>query len=408
MFILYNLFYLLFIPLIIIRDILTIDKNQLKTVAQRLGFKLGKSREDTIWLHGVSLGESKIVIPLAKKIAEQGIKVLVSSTTNTGRKEIENKLSNTSIETIPFPYDLGSIHKKIINQYQVKKIILFESEFWPNLINSSDDVKVISINTSVSDQSFKRYKFFKNFSKHIFSRVNLFLAQTEETVDRLKELGAGDIKLLGNIKNNPENYSVDGELAESFATLIDDNAVKVVLGSSHEGEEEFFYEALKDLQGLKLIIAPRHPERINGIIETFEKRSVNCVKFSNLLEGENSNTNDIVIFDLTGELLNFYSVCDIAVVAGSIIFDRGHNFMEPTYADTLSITGSKLENYKELKKRLCDSGVYETFSDSVELKNLVLKYLDQNARELKVKSQKIELEKISSTYDEVIAAINEL
>ena len=129
MLIVYNFIYFLFLPLLIVRDLFVIEKNKLGTICQKLGFQLSNSKENTIWLHGVSLGEIKIIAPLAKKLIDEGHKVLVSTTTNTGRNEIKNSFGNIPIKSITFPYDLGLVHKKIIHSYKVKKIVLFESEF---------------------------------------------------------------------------------------------------------------------------------------------------------------------------------------------------------------------------------------------------------------------------------------
>ena len=110
MLIVYNFIYFLFLPLLIVRDLFVIEKNKLGTICQKLGFQLSDSKENTIWLHGVSLGEIKIIAPLAKKLIDEGHKVLVSTTTNTGRNEIKNSFGNIPIKSITFPYDLGLVH----------------------------------------------------------------------------------------------------------------------------------------------------------------------------------------------------------------------------------------------------------------------------------------------------------
>ena len=184
MFILYNLIYIFLLPLLILRDLITIDKNKLKTILQKLGKSYAEPTAASIWLHGVSLGEIKILSTLAKRLDHQGNKVLITSTTNTGRAELEKNFSDSNIKFLPFPYDLNFVHKKIINNYKIKKIVLFESEFWPNLLSLSSDVKIISLNTSISDQSFSRYKSMKFFTSYIFTKIDLFLAQSKETINR--------------------------------------------------------------------------------------------------------------------------------------------------------------------------------------------------------------------------------
>tara|TARA_B100000700_G_scaffold101982_1_gene115041 strand:+ start:11210 stop:12283 length:1074 start_codon:yes stop_codon:yes gene_type:complete len=357
-----------------------------------MGFCLSRSTESTIWLHGVSLGEIKIIAPLAKKLVAKGHKVLVSTTTNTGRNEIEQSFGNIAIESITFPYDLGFAYNKIINNYQVKKIVLFESEFWPNLLSSTPrSIKIMSLNTSISDTTFSRLKSFKSIAKNMIKRIDLFLAQSQNTIDRLEFFGAKNIRLLGNIKINAENYEVDLNKKAKFAsTLSDSNTFKIVLGSSHDQEEDFVFNAWNSMPNSLLIIAPRHPERIANVKKTFE------------------SVPNVVIFDQVGDLFHLYAIADLAIVAGSIIFNKGHNFMEPVYANTPSITGSKLDNYKELKKELCDTNIFETFDNEKDLAQLLDKYKEDHYRINKLNEQKEALKQIAGSYDSVLRALDEL
>ena len=392
MLIVYNFIYILLLPVLIIRDLFILKKNKLRTVFQKLGFFLTSSEKSTIWLHGVSLGEIKIISPLAKKLIASGNRVLISTTTNTGRREINQSFKESDIESITFPYDLGFVHKRIIQQYKVKKIVLFESEFWPNLLGSiSKDIKVLSLNTSISDKTFMRLKSFKTIADKMIKRIDLFLAQSQNTFDRLRFFGAKNIQLLGNIKINKENYEVNQRKKEKFASNLNNlSTYTIVLGSSHDQEEDFVVRAWKQLPDSMLIIAPRHPERIDSVKKKF---------------GSISN---VEIFDQVGDLFHLYAIADLAIVAGSIVFNKGHNFMEPVYADTPSITGSKLDNYRELKKQLCDTKIFETFSTEQDLNYLINKYKDSHYRTNKLNEQKEALAKIAGSYDSVITALNEL
>ncbi len=392
MLIVYNFIYILLLPVLIIRDLFILKKNKLRTVFQKLGFFLTSSEKSTIWLHGVSLGEIKIISPLAKKLIASGNRVLISTTTNTGRREINQSFKESDIESITFPYDLGFVHKRIIQQYKVKKIVLFESEFWPNLLGSiSKDIKVLSLNTSISDKTFMRLKSFKTIADKMIKRIDLFLAQSQNTFDRLRFFGAKNIQLLGNIKINKENYEVNLRKKEKFASNLNNlSTYTIVLGSSHDQEEDFVVRAWKQLPDSMLIIAPRHPERIDSVKKKF---------------GSISN---VEIFDQVGDLFHLYAIADLAIVAGSIVFNKGHNFMEPVYADTPSITGSKLDNYRELKKQLCDTKIFETFSTEQDLNYLINKYKDRHYRTNKLNEQKEALAKIAGSYDSVITALNEL
>jgi len=409
MFLIYSLIYILLLPLLILRDLLTLDKNKLKTIQQKLGLNITIVENQTIWLHGVSLGEIKILSPLAQKLSDQGQNILITSTTNTGLKELSKNFSNSAIEILPFPYDLGFAHKKIISNYKVSKIILFESEFWPNLLNVAKNLNVVSLNTTISDTSFRRFKMLKAFSHQLFSKIDLFLAQSRLTIDRLEFFGVKKIKFIGNIKINPENYSVDPNKKNHYQKILGTEKLNVILGSSHEGEEIFVVEALAKMD-INLILAPRHPERVSKVVKELENFGLKGIKMSSLQDEVNTkiNDNEILVFDEVGDLINLYAVGDLAIVAGSINYTKGHNFMEPIFVNTLSITGSKLDNYRQIKEDLCDTNIIETFSEQDELRSLVSKYQNVTIRNEKSSAQNDALKSYSGSYDEIIKFIDEL
>ena len=409
MFLIYSLIYILLLPLLILRDLLTLDKNKLKTIQQKLGLNISIVENQTIWLHGVSLGEIKILSPLAQKLSDQGQNILITSTTNTGLEELSKNFSNSAIEILPFPYDLGFAHKRIISNYKVSKIILFESEFWPNLLNVAKNLNVVSLNTTISDTSFRRFKMLKAFSRQLFSKIDLFLAQSRLTIDRLEFFGVKKIKLIGNIKINPENYSVDPNKKNHYQKILGTEKLNVILGSSHEGEEIFVVEALAKMD-INLILAPRHPERVSKVVKELENFGLKGIKMSSLQGKGNTriSDNEILVFDEVGDLINLYAAGDLAIVAGSINYTKGHNFMEPVFVNTLSITGSKLDNYRQIKEDLCDTNIIETFSEQDELRSLISKYQNVTIRNEKSSAQNDALKSYSGSYDEIIKFIDEL
>ena len=404
MLIVYNLIYFLFLPLLILRDFFVLKSPKFKTILMKLGFYLGNSNKKTIWLHGVSLGEIKILTPLAKRLSQQGMQVVVSSTTNTGRDELEKVFTNSVIKIIVFPYDVPIVYKKIFNQLNVEKVILFESEFWPNLVLSvPESTKLISLNTSISDKSFQRMLMLKNFSEQIFKKFNRFLVQSLREKERLAAFGVSNINIIGNIKVNSENYVITEEVKEKIIAKLSSNKFTVVLGSSHDGEEDYVINALHDLD-LVLVIAPRHPERINGVKRLLKEKSIGFSLFSELEHGLKGK---VIIYDQIGSLFELYAAADLAVVAGSIVFDKGHNFIEPIYAGTPSITGIKLKNYSELKKLLCDKGIIKTFSSQAQLRDLVNAYTNALTRLEYFQNQQTALTDLSGSYDQVVDILNE-
>ena len=296
------------------------------------------------------------------------------------------------------------VYKKIFNQLNVEKVILFESEFWPNLVLSvPESTKLISLNTSISDKSFQRMLMLKNFSEQIFKKFNRFLVQSLREKERLAAFGVSNINIIGNIKVNSENYVITEEVKEKIIAKLSSNKFTVVLGSSHDGEEDYVINALHDLD-LVLVIAPRHPERINGVKRLLKEKSIGFSLFSELEHGLKGK---VIIYDQIGSLFELYAAADLAVVAGSIVFDKGHNFIEPIYAGTPSITGIKLKNYSELKKLLCDKGIIKTFSSQAQLRDLVNAYTNALTRLEYFQNQQTALTDLSGSYDQVVDILNE-
>ena len=400
----YNLIYILALPLIIIRDFLTKRVKGVNFFKSKFGF-IDKSQDEHIWIHGVSLGEVRALSGIVSSLLNEEKKILFTSSTNTGLTEILNKYSTDSVVVMPFPYDLNFLHQKIISNFNVSKIILFESEFWPNLIFSKpDNVQLISLNTTISEKTLKKMRLFKPFSDQLIKRFDLFLAQTDEIKSNLLEFQASNIKVTGNIKLSPENYRLNEEKANDIASKLAKNRLKVVAGSTHEGEEDFIIEALKSLHDMQLIIAPRHPERFHALSGTFQNQRLN---FSIYSHQNNHETSEIVLFDKVGDLYELYSACDIAIVGGSIIFTKGHNFIEPIHANTVSITGENLSNFKELKKIFCSEGPVMTFKDKKELAGIISDLKIESQRNERLFLQKEKLKQHSGNYSVILSALTD-
>ena len=161
---------------------------------------------------------------------------------------------------------------------------------------------------------------------------------------------------------------------------------------------------------INLILAPRHPERVSKVVKELENFGLKGIKMSSLQGEVNTkiNDNEILIFDEVGDLINLYAAGDLAIVAGSINYTKGHNFMEPVFVNTLSITGSKLDNYRQIKEDLCDTNIIETFSEQHELRSLISKYQNVTFRNEKSSAQNDALKSYSGSYDEIIKFIDEL
>ena len=141
---------------------------------------------------------------------------------------------------------------------------------------------------------------------------------------------------------------------------------------------------------LKLLIAPRHPQRFNNVYELVQKYG-----FSNGRVSENSDFDkaDIIVGDTMGELAKFFSFCSVAYIGGSFFGPGGHNPLEANIWNKPVVSGPNIANFKDIYKILTDKGAAIVAGDTDEFyKALDLWFSDLT-----------ELEKASTFAGEVFA-----
>lgn len=360
MFIIYDLIFLLFaaiyLPLYLFKG--KFHKGFLTRLGAGLPQDLTLNRP--IWIHAVSLGEAIAVRALIEKLRESypEKRFVISTVTPTGNK-IARANAKTSDLVMYLPLDFSFIVKKVINKIDPCLFIIAETEIWPNLIGClhEKNIPVIIINARISDNSFKGYTAAKFFVKLILRKVDLFCAQTEQDAKRLISLGAfqDKVKVSGNLKFDNTKYTV---LQEDFRGFKEELGLRqqdklLVAGSTHEGEEEIllssYKELLKEFPDLKLLIAPRHPERANEVQKIAEKFGFQGV-FISVLGGGPLPVNSITVFilDTVGQLMNYYAISGIVFVGGSLIKKGGHNILEPASLGKPVIFGPYMFNFRDI------------------------------------------------------------
>lgn len=369
-----TLFWLLSLPFVFLLSFKKKYKRSLK--ARFFLYKNPKLKDSSLHFHACSFGEVKALEPLLKEFSTYSL----STTTQTGFNEACKLSKNVSF--LPFE-NLLPFWKN-----QAKVLIVFEAELWLNLFKyyKKDGSFTILLNARISDKSYPKYKKFSFYYKKIFSYIDKVYAQSEKDKERLEELGAKNVEVLGNIKaySSREIKKIYPKFQERL----------IIIASSHAKEEEQLLKNITLEENDKLIIAPRHPERfaeVDKIFKNFaQKSSFSYEKFS-----ENSSLNSkCILLDALGELKNFYAISDIVLLCGS--FEDGiggHNFIEPAIFQNSIISGKYYFNQKALFS-LCEN-IY--ISDYENINSL----LKQDLKKAKIKTS-FNLDKISQKLKEKI------
>jgi 3-deoxy-D-manno-octulosonic-acid transferase len=384
MFLLYSVLYsfallILFIPQYLKRP----AEIRKKWLREKLGFldsSLFAPHTSPIWIHAVSVGEVNAAIPFLRKLraAYPDIPVILSTITDTGQKVARQKAPDGT-HLVYLPFDLRIILASCFEKVRPRLFIVMETELWPNIFRAAAErrIPVIILNGRISEKSSKGYRKVSFFMKRVFDQVTLFCMQSPSDADRIKSIGAEESKVivLGNFK-------FDMEISPHIPSWIRELQGQVIVaGSTHAGEEQIIIDAYREnvylFPGLKLIIAPRHPERFAEAEDVIRKSDMRYLKRSEFgTEGEEPGPKkfNILLLDTVGELTTVYSIADIAIMGKSIEGFGGQNPLEPAFWGKPIICGQHMENFPFIKDFYAAGAAFQVTSTGVakKIKELLL------------------------------------
>jgi 3-deoxy-D-manno-octulosonic-acid transferase len=350
--------------------------------------------ERPIWIHAVSVGEAMAVRGLIEELrkAYPGEKIVISTITATGNK-IARSIATQGDFVTYLPLDFSAIVRCAIDRINPKLFIIAETEIWPNLISYlyRKSIPVITVNGRISDASFKGYLSIKFLLKNILNKVSLFCVQTERDAKRLTHLGVSQdkIQVTGNMKFDAADYADKIKDPATYKAKLGLGAKEKLLiaGSTHPGEEEAILTIYSRLQSefpdLKLLIAPRHPERSKDILEGVSRSGFRGVLVSTLpCECRTCIPKPVFILDTIGELISFYAIADIVFVGGSLIKKGGHNILEPASLGRPILFGPYMFNFCDIAELFLNNHAAILVHNQEELKRNIADLL-KNPQEAK-------------------------
>jgi 3-deoxy-D-manno-octulosonic-acid transferase len=326
-----------------------------KSFLEKLGFKVPifslPSDNFKIWVHSVSMGETKAVAPLVAKLREQfpQSSIVISTTTETGLGEAKRSMPGLD-NYFYLPLDFSWSIKRLVQRIKPDLLILVESDFWYNLVRQNKNV--VLVNGKISETSLARFRFFSFFSKRLFAEFDLFCVQSQRYGDRFKSLGIDPSKIVvtGNLKFDQPFPHIDIPRWKKDLGIAPEDRV-ITLGSTHDPEEDQLIEALqpllKDFSTLKILLVPRHPERFVSVASLLEKKGIPFARFSDHLPKHGNER--VILVDAMGILSACYQLSELAIVGGSLVSHvGGHNIFEPAALGIPVLFGPHMESQKDL------------------------------------------------------------
>jgi 3-deoxy-D-manno-octulosonic-acid transferase len=335
-------------------------------IRERLGYyeqsfrQLSNGRK-VIWVHAVSVGETRAAIPLLKSLRERypDAFLILSNVTETGR-EIAAGVSEID-HYIFFPFDLRWVVRKALNIIQPNIIVLVETEIWPNFVLEAkrQNIPLVLVNGRISDRSFPRYRMAGKLLEPILDSISVYCMQSEQDSRRIRHLGApeGRVLVTGNVKFDmqfPQIDSTDLDALKSEFRLPVNGRIWVA-GSTHDGEETQLIDVYRKLSKvcpeLFLVLVPRHPERCRQVQDELSKQDVSSTLRSTVATMNSTlQPGEVLIVDTLGEMLKLYATADLVFVGGSLVNIGGHNVLEASLLKKPVLYGSHMQNFKEIAR----------------------------------------------------------
>jgi 3-deoxy-D-manno-octulosonic-acid transferase len=329
-----------------------------KSAFIRERFGMSNYDKTDLWLHAVSVGEVLACLPFLKALKKEfpTRKIVLSTTTYTGQKVARDRFPEAD-RIMYIPLDSMICTRRVVTSLKPKIFMTVETELWPGLFHALKNygANILILNGRLSRESFNGYMKIKFFMKRLLSHADYMFMQDESDANRIIELGADKdkVEVMGNFK-----FDIDYDNTDSLPWLEHIHGNILLAASTHEDEEDIILDAYslirkKDL-ALKLILAPRHPERFDEVANLIKERGFDYIRRSELTndarrttcdERGNTKLPDVILLDTIGELFRVFSKVSIAFIGGSLVPKGGQNILEPAFWAKPIMFGPHMENF---------------------------------------------------------------
>lgn len=340
-----------------------------QAMGQRLGFGYAPSEPGRLWLHAVSLGETRAAAPLlaALRARRPGLRLLLTHSTATGFEAGRELLREGDAQTW-LPYDTPGAVRRFLRHWRPSVGVLMETEIWPTLQHEAERAgqPLVLANARLSAKSLRQAERFSLLLRPAARALSLALAQSEADAQRLRQAGVAELQVCGNLKY---------DLQPDAALLARGQAWRAALGRpvlllavSREGEEAPLLAAWARLPAAGrplLAIVPRHPQRFDEIAAMVEAQGLRLARRSAWAETppESAHDADVWLGDSMREMPLYYGLADVALLGGSFEPLGGQNLIEAAACGCPLLMGPHTFNFAEAAELALAAGAAQRVGD---------------------------------------------
>ncbi|HMV06256.1 MAG TPA: lipid IV(A) 3-deoxy-D-manno-octulosonic acid transferase [Accumulibacter sp.] len=368
---LYALLFYLAMPLVWLRLLWRAIRQAeyLQHLGERHGHYRQPSGRPLIWLHAVSVGETRAAEPLIEALLGDYAQhdLLLTHMTPTGRAaglDLLKKHPGRIIQAY-LPYDLPHACRRFLDVFQPRVGLLMETEIWPNLMAAARQrgVPIALVNARLSLRSQRAYARARWLIEPAIASFAVVAAQTEADGERLRELAAREVAVCGNLKFDVTPAAERLELGARWRHAIGPRRIWLV-ASTREGEEALILDALGAiaLADLLVVVVPRHPQRFDEVARLLEQRRLSYRRRSSGVLPDPATR--VWLGDSMGEMAAYYALADIALIGGSLLPFGGQNLIEAAACGCPVLVGEHTFNFAQASQDAVASGAARRVADA--------------------------------------------
>ena len=339
------------------------EPGYLQHVDERFGHYEGSVEPGALWIHAVSLGETRtaaIVIELLRQL-KPGLRILLTHGTATGRAEGERLLRPGDMQAW-LPWDTPNAVRGFLNHFHPCAGVLMETEMWPNLVAAckARDIPLVLANARLSAKSLKQTLRLEKLARVAYGSLTAVWAQTAGDAERLARAGATVKHVFGNVKfdatPNAEQLATGREWRERLGRPV------VMFASSREGEEAQFLRAIREQRAdVQWLLVPRHPQRFDEVAQLAQQQGFTVSRRSAWTS--TPQPAQVWVGDSLGEMAFYYGLADVALLGGSFEKLGGQNLIEAAACGCPVVMGPHTFNFADAAQLSEEAGAAVRVAD---------------------------------------------
>ena len=330
-----------------------------------------------VWVHAVSVGEARAMMPLVDTLMLAKPRLLVTCTTPTGRATAMSLLGDRAAVAY-LPFDAPWLMAKFLNAAQPKLGLLIETELWPGICDGVKraGVPLWLVNARLSERSAAGYAKGGALTRAMLGCLTGIATQTESHAGRFRALGARNVMVTGNMKFDIALPTDVDTRADALAAHVAHGRDFWVAGSTREGEEALLLDALVEhplRDRAVAVIVPRHPERWDATFDAATTRGFRVARRSDAAVPDDV---EVIIGDSMGEMLAYYGKARAVVMGGTLAGTGGQNLIEPSAMGVPVVLGPSLFNFQQAADEAVAAGAAVAVPHADAALDAVLKWID--------------------------------